>query len=288
MKLINSVWTVVIMGVAASLIVLCLAFFKWVKPDATQAGYEKAYADQLSAEGDKLPAAKKRVEKAIKMVNERATIWNRYVGPRTLPDSLGEGGINLDENPYQLAVDTLKFRNNVQRAVNAQIVKGGIKLVGSGPYVPGPTDTNSVGGLLASYYNYPTIKFPVVIYNLGTIVVTGTYDQIIANVKAYKTMPHYLAETDGLRISGTSPHFVGSYQLTIVGFLKAPKLFGAMPVTEASTATTGAGGGMGGAMGGPMGGMMGRGRMGMPGMSAPGGGARAPGAPSAAGGGGGD
>jgi hypothetical protein len=143
--------------------------------------------------------------------------------------------------------------------------------------------------VLDAFYNYQSFNFPIVIENLGTIRVQGTYDQIIANVRAYKSMPHYLAVTDGLRIDGTSPYLVGTYQLTVVGFIRGTKIWGAVP-EGATTASVGGGraglppgmGGFGGpggprgpgGMGGPGGGMGGPGM----GVSGPGGGVSGPGA----------
>ena len=92
------------------------------------------------------------------------------------------------------------------------------------------------------------------------------------NVRAYKTMPHYLAVADGLRIDGTSPNLTGTYNLTIVGFIRAKKI--APAVNEgAAAAATGGFGGTGGFPGGP-GGPGGFGGPGGPGGAGRGAGAR--------------
>jgi hypothetical protein len=267
MKLITSFWTVFVIGVFLSLMILSFGYFHYWKPYNDEARLEQIYADQLGTEGAKLPQAKNRVVTANRMVTEREAAWQKYVTDKTPPDNVRDGGIDLSVNPYQLAIDSWKYRNNLQRAVNAQIVKGGITLVGTGPTIPGPTDVNNVGGLLASYYNYPTIKFPVVIFNLGQITVQGNMQQIMANVRSYKTMPHYLAVADGLRLDGTAPKLTGTYSLTIVGFIRAKKIFGSVP--EAASSSAGGFGGFGGGMG--RGGGRGPGGPGGPGMMGPGG-----------------
>jgi len=264
MKLISSGLTVIIIGLSISLMILSFGYFHFWGPYGKQATYEEGFAEKLQAESDKMPQAKKRVDTANKMVTTAESQWDQYVQVNTPPDNVRAGGIDLSVNPYQLAIDSWKYRDSVQRAVNAQIVKGGITLVGTGPAIPGPTDVNNVGGLLASYYNYPTIKYPVVIFNLGTITVTGTYKQIMDNVRAYKSMPHYLAVTDGLQLTGTAPKLTASYNLTIVGFIKAKKIFGAVPEIQSAAGRGGMGGGPGG-----MGGMMGGRRGGMPGGMGP-------------------
>ena len=277
MKLISSGWTVIIIGLSISLMILSFAFFHYYIPYNKQTGFENAFADQLQTEGSKLPDTKKRVKTANEMVSKKESDWHKYVEGRTPPEPPAPGAIDISENPYQLAIDTWKFRDNMQRAVNAQIVKGGIQLVGEGPTVPGPVDKNNVGGLLASYYNYPTIKFPVLIFNLGSISVAGTYSQIMNNVRSYKSMPHYLATTDGLRLSGTAPRLIGTYNLTIVGFIHAKKVFGAVPEVAASSTGGGFGGFGGGGGGAPFGAGSFGGRPGggappgVPGMRGPGG-----------------
>ena len=127
--------------------------------------------------------------------------------------------------------------------------------------------------LLASFFNYPAIPFPVVIFDFGTITVQGTYRQIMDHVRAYKNMPNYLAVTDGLRIDGTSPNLTGTYNLSIVGFIRAKKIAPAVNEGVASGSTGAAGGGFG-ASGPPPG--MGPGGIGPGGVRGGGGGGGGP------------
>lgn len=221
-------------------ILFCVGFLSWgffwqMLPNNKEiALLDKATADN-NEQASLLPKAKKRVEDAKKMVDEKAKQWAGYVATRTPSPS----AIDLSVNPWQLAVDTQKFRDSIQRAVNVQVKKGGIKIV-NGPEVPIVDSTLPANQLLASFYNYPAIPFPVVIFDFGTITVQGTYKQIMDHVRAYKNMPNYLAVTDGLRIDGTSPNLTGTYSLSVVGFIRAKKI---APAVNEGAASSAAGGG---------------------------------------------
>jgi hypothetical protein len=245
-----SFWTIIIMAISIAVGILSFAIFHQTIPTLTAANNYAQYRTQLETEAGKESAARKRVEKALQTVRQKTQIWNGYVATRIPTGDVNSGGISLAVNPYQLTVDTQKFRNSVQRAVNAQIKRGGVTVV-QAPSVPGPAD-NDRAELILNYYNYPGLRFPVVIFDLGPVTVTGTYQQIMANVRSYKTMPRYLAVTDGLQISGTSPHLTGTYNLSIVGFIRGKQVFPSIPGGGAATATaTGFGGPGGFGPGGP-------------------------------------
>jgi hypothetical protein len=192
-----------------------------------------------------MPQAKKRVALAEQMVREREAAWSAIVATRTLPATLGEGGINLNQNSWQLVIDARKYRNNAQRAVNAQLKKGGVTVV-NGPAVPFPDETAPT--ILANYFNYPAVPFPVVIFDLGTVTVRGNYSQISSHIRSWSTIPNYLAVTDGLQIVGTSPQLTATYNLSVVGYIEVDALYPAVP--EGGGAAQGPGGGGGGRPGG--------------------------------------
>jgi len=217
-------------------------FFYSYMPNMKEVGMMKESKQANDEEAAKMPQAKKRYEKAISMIDEKAKAWKAIVETRTPPMDLRKGGIDLSVNPWQLAVDTPKYRDSVQRAVNAQLKKGGVKVISS-PLVQTLDANLPVNQILASFFNYPALKFPVVIFDFGTITVQGTYKQILDNVRAYKSMPNYLAVTDGLRLDGTSPLLTGTYNLTVVGFIRTKSIAPAVP--EGAAAATGAAGGMG-------------------------------------------
>lgn len=269
--------TIVIMAVSVAIGVVSFGWFhQWVPTQQAITNYE-TYRGQLETEKNKMAQAKRRVERAKAEVQAKTEAWNAYVATRTPEPDVSRGGINLAVDSYQLTVDTQKFRNSIQRAVNEQVKKGGVKVI-NGPEVRGPKDTNQASLLLSDYYNYPGIKFPVVIFDLGSVTVEGTYDQIMANVRSYKSMPRYLAVADGLQLTGTSPHLTGTYTLSIVGFIRGKQIFPALTTEGAPSGGSGGfGGGFGGGFrGGPPGGFPG---------GPPGGFAGAAGAPARGGGG---
>lgn len=221
--------------------------FQHYIPNTTEAGYYREYASQLEAEGNNLPAAENRLKKAEDLVTTKASEWRAVVATKTPNPDVYNRGVNLNVDGWQLTVDTKKFRDNIQRAVNAQLVKGGVKLIGAGPLVPMPTD--SASGILAAFYNYPAIAFPVVIQELGQVTVEGTEAQIMENVRAWKNMPRYLAVASGLTISGTSPNLRGTYTVTLVGYIRGKDIFPAVP--EGAAPAGGGSGGPGGPGGPP-------------------------------------
>lgn len=234
--------TIILIGVAVLIMALTYGLFQHYIPNSTEAGYYRTYSEQLEAEGNNLPAAEKRLEKAQELVTTKAAEWRAVVADKTPQPDVYNRGINLNVDAWQLTVDTKKFRDNIQRAVNAQLVKGGVRVIGGGPQIPMPSDEAS--GILAGFYNYPAIAFPVVIQELGLITVEGTEAQIMENVRAWKNMPRYLAVASGLTLSGTSPKLRGTYSVALVGYIRGKDVFPAVP-EGAPPAGGGAGGGLG-------------------------------------------
>lgn len=268
--------SIYIIGIAVALMALSYGVFYNFMPNSAQAQYFNDATEQLNTEAAKMPQAKKKVENAQREIADLAKSWAAVTSQHTPTNNLGTQGINLNVNAYQLTEDTRKYRNSVQRAVNAQVRRGGVTVV-NGPLVPF-ADSSQPGQLLATYYNYASAGYPVVIFNLGTVTVQGTYEQIMNHVRSYASMPRYLAVTDGLTLDGTSPNLTATYNLTVVGYIPASTVFGGLPASATTASTTP--GGMPGMPGGGMPGMPGR--PGMPGapMGGPGGGPGMPGAAS--------
>lgn len=244
--------TIIIIGFAVLLTALAFGYLQYWLPNTTEAGYYTTYAGQLQEEGDKLTQAQTRLKKAEAQVDTLAKSWKDVIAVKTPAPSVDQRGVDISVDGWQLVVDSKKFRDNIQRAVNAQLVKGGVKVVGNGPSVPQTTDNATE--ILASFYNYPAIAFPVVIMDLGQVTVRGTYDQIMENVRSWKNMPHYLAVADGLQITGNSPHLQGTYSVSIVAYIRGHQVFPKVPegAAPSSSGSTGFGGGPGG-LGGPRG-----------------------------------
>lgn len=231
-------WTIILLGLCLGLSVLSYALFQVYLPNEQAKTNNDEVRALLEAEANKQGAADRRVVKAMEKVNAAADSFNLITASKTPSTSLATGGINLNTNNVQLVVDSRKYRNNAQRAFNAQVRKGGVKIV-SAPEIPMPGDDPMTIG---DFYNYPALPFPVVVWELGSVTVTGTYQQIMRNVRDWKNMPHYLAVADGLSITGTSPNLTGTYNVTLVGFMKAPQLFPAPPVIVASGSGSAGGG----------------------------------------------
>lgn len=244
MKLFSG-WVWLVLSVAISLVILSYALFMWWIPKNAYAAQLDDYTQKLTTEANKLPRAQEKLKKAREDVQKKAAEWQAIVSEKTPPASLAGGGIDLSVNPYQLTVDARKYRDSVQRAVNAQVRKGGIVVV-SAPQVPTPTD--DPGTILADFFNYPAARFPVCIFELGQVTVRGTYSQISNHIAGWSAMPDYLAVASGLTLSGTSPELTATYTLVVVGFLKGEQMSVPMPGGAAggTTALAGAGPGAGG------------------------------------------
>lgn len=224
-------------------------YFRFWMPNLDTANKASEAAAKWEAEAGDYPRAYKNYELASQLIMDEQKKWQEVVAVKTPPDSLAAGGINLDVNAWQLVNDTFVFRNSIQRAVNRQLKVGGVKAVGPAVELP-PVEASRI---MADFYNYPAVPFPIVMWNLGQVQVRGTYEQIMANARAWKDMPNYLAMSDGLQIQGTGNILTGSYNVVLVGFLQGDKIHPLVP--EGANPGGGAPGG---------GGAQGRGRRGGP------------------------
>lgn len=236
--------TIFIIGLSVVIAALGVSLSIYL-PNVEEARYQNELADKLTIEANKQPQADKKVQTAIEDVTKMAEEWQRVVAVKTPPASLPEG-INLAVNRWQLTTDSVQFRNSIQRAVNRQVKRGGVTVV-QAPSIPAPPTSATQ---IVEYYNYPAIRFPVLVFDLGTITVRGSYSQIIENVRAWKNMPNYLAVTDGLQITGTTPTMTGTYNLSIVAYIRGDKV--APPVPEGTGGGASAAGNNAANVGGPI------------------------------------
>lgn len=214
-------WAWLVSGICIGVAIFSVVFFRFIQPNNTEAAAIEAHAEALEAEANKLPRAKDRVEDAKLEVERISSEWQMVVAEKTKPADLAEGGINLGVNPWQLTRNARIYRDNVQRDINRQVKRGGVTVV-NGPLVPQPSESHL--DVLATYFNYPAATFPVAIFNLGTVTVEGSYEQIKANVQAWSSMPGYLAVADGLAIQGTGRELTGTYNLVVVSFIRGENL----------------------------------------------------------------
>lgn len=236
-----SPWTIIIIGLSIGIVALSFGYFFKYVPTSEKAKFQETLADQLETEANKMPAAEKRVADAQDDKERIEREWQAVVARRTPSQNVGTGGINLAVNRYQLTVDAPKFRNNVQRAVNAQLKKGGV-LVVNGVSVPAPTDDPNA--VVTDFFGYTTVaRFPVCVFELGSVTVRGSWGQISNHMRAWTSMPNYLAVTDGLAVTGTSPNLTATYNLTVVAYIRGQQI---SPPVGAGAGTQPAGNNSGG------------------------------------------
>jgi len=246
--------TIYIVGLFMALTILSYGLFQHWIPNNQEKDQNEIVLQQIRDQVALTKKAESRKAEAIAMVKASAASWSAIAETKTPLEGVEKGGISLATDAWDLMGDTRKFRNSIQRAVNQQLKTGGVKVV-NGPFVPDIDVNAPANSILASYYNYPAIPFPVVIFDLGTVTVQGTHKQIFDNVKGWTRMPHYLAVADGLALTGTSPNITGTYNLTLVGFIRGKTIYPA--VSEGAAAAGGATGFGGASFGGPPGGIPG-------------------------------
>ena len=211
-------WVYLVVGFSIAMVALSYAFFQNFLPDKVDAGLRNKYADDLEDLAAKDAAADIKIQHALEDVERMAAEWEELSNDKTPSNSLSTGGIDLGVNPYQITVDAPKYRNSLQAAINRQMRYGGVTVLSGGSRVPQPPDDAAT--VMNSFFNYDRLPFPVVIIDVGTITVRGTFAQISANMEGWSRMPNYLAVADGLAITGTAPNLVGTYNVSLVGFMR--------------------------------------------------------------------
>jgi hypothetical protein len=222
--------TVILLGISVAIIVLSWSYFWHYAPDVEDAKYQTSLAQALHKNAATAQKGEQRKENAQKQVAAAFDAWRAIISNHTPPTSLAAGGINLDVNTYYLPVYAHQYRNSLQLAVNKQVKIGGVKVV-NGPTIPDPGDSGP--DIVANFFNYPAIPFPIVIFDLGQITVQGSYQQIKANVLGWANMPNYFAVADGLALNGTSPTLTGTYSVSMIGYLRGKKIYPGLPTQAA-------------------------------------------------------
>lgn len=221
-----SPWVWLVVSIMMSLIVLSYAYFHKFAYNMEEANMLNKQAEALQTEAAKMPQARKKVEDARAEVAKLVDEWQQIVRVKTPPSNLRDGGIDLSVNPYQLTVDSRKYRDSLQRAVNRQVLRGGVK-VEAGPRVPDPSVEPAQ--VMSGFFNYPAVPYPVVILELGQVEVTGTYQQITANVRSWASMPNYLAVASNLAIDGTGSTLHATYNVALVGYMRGQQISALLP-----------------------------------------------------------
>lgn len=243
--------TVLLLALSVSAVILCLGWFQHWAPKSAEAANYRALQDQLETIGSQLPRQKKNVEDALQLRSEAATQWQGVVLRKTPPTNVDQGGINLGVDRFHLINDAVRFRNSIQGAVNHQLKIGGVKVL-NGAFVP-PFPDNALT-IVEEGFNYPRLGFPARVYDFGTVRVEGTMAQIRQNVESWSNMPNFLAVVDGLRIDGTPPKLVATYNLSMVMYIRSKDIYPPVPEIPGAEAPGGVGAGAAGIGGGAGGG----------------------------------
>jgi hypothetical protein len=216
----------VAIGFALAVVAIAYAYFYYYEPKMATAASFNEVSDQLDAVIAQAPNAQKRVEEANAKVQEAVDRWNAIAIRKTPPADWKQAGVDLNINAWQVTNMSIPYRNMLQKAINQQVKAGGVKVI-NGPLVP--NFSRNASDILRVNYNYPVLQFPVVFVGPSTVVVRGTYNQIMSNVRAWNHMPNYLAMATNLRITGTSPELTGTYQVMIVGYVRGQEIFPPVP-----------------------------------------------------------
>lgn len=221
-----------IIGVILSIIAGVGVYFGLIKPNqelldqATQK-YDAAHTIALT-ENEK----KKDQLKAKQEVAEAQRDWTNY-DRRLMPDIDVRNLLTGIQQLWNEQVQVLgpKVEKYLKADNKVRIVQAAVKLD------PPPTDPNAVAR-------------PVFTYDLGTVSVRGTFDNVLNHVKRWNKFDR-LVLTDGLTLSGNSPNLVGTYSMRCFVFThnfdkKGPSI----PQAAGGTGFGGGGGGVGGGPGG--------------------------------------
>ena len=246
----------IISAVLSLLTILSLWYFL-LKPGEDKIVQQSGVISTNKADADGLDAAKADVTKANKEVEVAKLEWSRYdkkYDPRIDTDNVWKGANQLwKQQMFELGPH---IRDFITKDKTVQITSMGLQL-------PAPSsDPNVVSGLT------------MIPYELGTITVVGTFENILRHVERYNTFDRLILVHD-LSLSGNSPSLTGTYAITCYIFPQGDGKGKNTPIPQAPSGGAGGGGGIGGpgmgasSMGGGRG--MGAPSMGGPGMSSGGG-----------------
>jgi hypothetical protein len=218
-----SALTFVIVGVVLMAMIFAGFWFLKINPEREEIHY---YADK-SLELDSITSqdsqsrAVERVRNAMQQVRDAEVEWKQVSSWRTPP----AGTFNLTPNRWQLVVNARRWHIKAEADLNRWIRRGGVTLV-SPPRVLVPYPTDQPNDLVQFYFNYPALPFPVAIWDLGTVTVQGTWEQIMTNGRSWSQLPGYLVSVRGLSITGTGSRLQGTYGLTAVVYVNTEYVSG--------------------------------------------------------------
>lgn len=215
--------TYVVTGVVLMLMIFFGFFFLKIRPELQEAQWYAEKSDELEViiSPASRQAAVDRVRNAKQRVQDAEVQWKQASSWRT-PSA---GTLNLTPNRWQLVVNARRWHTKAENDLNRWVRRGGVTLV-SPPRLLVPYPTDQPNELIQYYFNYPALPFPVAIWDVGTVTVSGTWDQIMSNVRSWSLIPGYIASVRGLSITGTGNRLTGTYGLTVVVYVNTPYVSG--------------------------------------------------------------
>lgn len=218
--------TFIVCGVVIMAVIWAGFWIFKIGPERQEIAWYKEHNEQLREiiSPASIAAAVDRVANALDAVDQAQIQWKEIAERRTP----AQGRFDLTEHRWQLTVNVRDWHGTVEQDLRRWISKSGVTFVEplGGPFVPYPTDVPNE--LVEAYFNYPALPYPVAVWDMGTVTVEGTYDQIINNVRSWVDIPGYVATVRGLAIEGTGNRLRGSYNLLIVAYINTPNVASGM------------------------------------------------------------
>jgi hypothetical protein len=218
-----SALTFAIVGFVLMAIIFAGFWFLKINPEREEIHYYAAKSLELDAiiSQDSRNRAVERVRNALQQVRDAEIAWKQVTSWRTP----AAGTFNMTPNRWQLVVNARRWHGKVENDLNRWVRRNGVTLVNP-PRLLVPYPTDQPNELVQYYFNYPALPFPVTIWDIGTVTVQGTWDQIMQNVRSWSTIPGYIASVRGLSLTGTGSRLQGTYGLTVVAYVNTPYVSG--------------------------------------------------------------
>jgi hypothetical protein len=213
----------VVVGIVLMLMIFTGFYFLKIGPELKEIDMyadKSTELDGIISEPSK-KAAVERVREALTKVRDAEVQWKQVTSWRTP----AAGTFNMTPNRWQLVVNARRWHGKAEADLNRWVRRNGVTLV-TPPRLLVPYPTDQPNELVQFYFNYPALPFPVAIWDLGTITVQGTWDQIMNNVRSWSQVPGYIASVRGLSVSGTGSRLTGTYGLTVVVYVNTPYISG--------------------------------------------------------------
>src|SRR5688500_17043389 len=215
--------TFFIVGFVLMAMIFAGFFFLKIKPENEEIGYyaEKSLELDGIISADSQSRAVERVRNAMQQVRDAEVAWKQVTTWRTP----AAGTFNMTPNRWQLVVNARRWHSKAEADLNRWVRRNGVTMV-TPPRLLVPYPTDQPNDLVQYYFNFPALPFPVAIWDVGTITVQGTWDQIMQNVRSWSTIPGYIASVRGLSLTGTGSRLQGTYGLTVVVYVNTPYVSG--------------------------------------------------------------